>query len=277
MSIVESVEQIERNAKFFHPKELVSSSADAGYFRSLLKKGKVLYITEMRGELVFAPSRFVGYKNNSRKRHEALKNSYQADGKETNPAISKLIGIKHAESVDLDRIFVDHCESIGIVPSKNERKFWISPKASSLIEKSQTDHFEIDASIPNDVKKHLRESRIGQGKYREDLFELWGGACAVTGSNVECVLIASHIKPWAISSREEKTDRYNGILLSSNVDKLFDQGLITFKDSGAIRRSKRILNDDLAKLGISGCERIKSLKEDHYKFLDFHRKNIFRG
>ena len=47
----------------------------------------------------------------------------------------------------------------------------------------------------------------------------------------ERLLIASHIKPWASSNDYEKTDPYNGYMLSPLYDKLFDRGFITFKEN----------------------------------------------
>ena len=41
----------------------------------------------------------------------------------------------------------------------------------------------------------LRQARRGQGKYRDDLLNLWGKACAVTGCDLESVLRASHALP----------------------------------------------------------------------------------
>ncbi|ARF66915.1 hypothetical protein B7C51_02510 [Paenibacillus larvae subsp. pulvifaciens] len=54
------------------------------------------------------------------------------------------------------------------------------------------------------------------------------------GVNEPSLLIASHIKLWKYSTNIERLDKYNGLLLCPNHDKLFDQGLITFTDEGKI-------------------------------------------
>jgi putative restriction endonuclease len=45
-------------------------------------------------------------------------------------------------------------------------------------------------------------------------------------------LRASHIKPWKVSSDQEKLDGNNGLLPAPHTDYLFDQGYISFTDFG---------------------------------------------
>ncbi|MFX7756070.1 HNH endonuclease signature motif containing protein, partial [Acinetobacter baumannii] len=70
------------------------------------------------------------------------------------------------------------------------------------------------------TKQALREARIGQGRFRRDLRTLWQ-RCPITGITNPDLLIASHVKPWAISSDEEKLDPYNGFLFAVHIDRLF--------------------------------------------------------
>lgn len=56
--------------------------------------------------------------------------------------------------------------------------------------------------------KEISKAREGQGKYRELLLEQCH-FCPITMISDERLLIASHIKPWAASSDDEKIDPYN--------------------------------------------------------------------
>ena len=47
-------------------------------------------------------------------------------------------------------------------------------------------------------------------------------------SKIKSILISSHILPWSQCNDEQKLDVDNGILLSPNVDSLFDKYLISF-------------------------------------------------
>ena len=62
----------------------------------------------------------------------------------------------------------------------------------------------------------------------------------LTGSDVLKILISSHIVPWSECTDDERLDVDNGILLSPNVDALFDKHLISFSDEGELITSNAI-------------------------------------
>jgi putative restriction endonuclease len=117
----------------------------------------------------------------------------------------------------------------------------------------------------------IGKRRIGQGKYRRDVIKLWEGKCAITGSSIQELLIASHIVPWKDSSSLEKTDEQNSILLSALYDKLFDKYLISFDDNGKILLSKRIGITEKASLSITGVESIFIKSDRMINYLRKHR------
>ena len=55
--------------------------------------------------------------------------------------------------------------------------------------------------------------------------------CSVTKCSVEKVLISSHILPWSKSNDSQRKDVGNGLLLSPNLDSLFDRHLIQLNQS----------------------------------------------
>ncbi|MCK5468718.1 MAG: HNH endonuclease [Cyclobacteriaceae bacterium] len=99
------------------------------------------------------------------------------------------------------------------------------------------------------------KSRIGQGAFRENLIKLWG-CCAVTGVKNLSLLKASHIKPWRDSTNQERLDRYNGFLLTPNLDELFDAGFITFDPDGLIKVSKELTKRDRLRLHVTDGIRV---------------------
>jgi len=105
---------------------------------------------------------------------------------------------------------------------------------------------------PNQTERSgLVTSRVGQGWYRQEVLKKWGARCPITGVDLKAVLIASHIVPWKDCGDDERLDPENGILLSPSVDALFDRHLVSFSDSGALLRSKRVTADHLSALGIA--------------------------
>jgi len=126
--------------------------------------------------------------------------------------------------------------------------------------------------IPATTKLEQLQVRIGQQRFRREVMEFFDNKCAVTGSNL--LIRASHIKPWRAATNEERSNPANGLALSPVYDATFDLGLITFRPDGQIMLSAK-LTADAAALGVTGNEKIDSLTDEHYAFLDWHRKNIF--
>lgn len=93
-------------------------------------------------------------------------------------------------------------------------------------------------------RKQLIDARLGQGRFRRDVERLWGDACSVSGCAIRETLRASHIKPWKPSSDAERLDGENGLLLTADLDALFDKGLISFTDDGAMIIANRIARAD---------------------------------
>lgn len=110
--------------------------------------------------------------------------------------------------------------------------------------------FSTKRPIGATTRQTIREARIGQGYFRQELIKLWK-ACPVTGLANLDLLIASHMKPWATSDDSERLDPFNGFLFSPHVDRLFDKGLIGFADSGQIMISPLLSVSDLNALNIS--------------------------
>ena len=121
-------------------------------------------------------------------------------------------------------------------------------------------------------KEALIKIRIGQSKFRQKLIDYWKG-CSVTQYKDEKLLIASHIKPWKDSENNEKLDRYNGLLLTPTLDKLFDRGYISFDDEGCMLFSKSL--NDKEELFLNEDMKIK-IENEHKKYLKFHRDYVFK-
>jgi len=153
--------------------------------------------------------------------------------------------------------------------------FYDSRHHTSIINAQETeiDQRNID---PND-KKEIKSSRKGQGKYRLAVINEMG-ECLITKVNDERILVASHIKPWSISTDEERIDKYNGLLLTPTYDKLFDQGFITFSNDGCVLVSPYISPLNLKRLGlINGKKYELPSNAKRSAYLDYHRKEIFKG
>jgi putative restriction endonuclease len=122
-----------------------------------------------------------------------------------------------------------------------------------------------------EVERMVRQ-RVGQQKFREAMLDYWGGACAVTGVAVPEVLRASHAKPWAECECDaERLDVFNGLLLTANLDALFDRFLISFDAQGRLVTSSSLGEADLKRMGILPGMKLRWIADEHQSYLAFHR------
>lgn len=273
MHIIHTIEQLERNLEELERAR--SSSKAAAEYRALIKRGTCFLPYISSAGLSFAPSRFIGYVDNQLKKHTA---NPSKDGRITNSAINQLMGTAPCANSSLEQAYIDFCENIGVAPSKKgsfgvKRKYWITPEAITAIENKTEEQINQNTDLTATEKSQLIRARIGQGIFRTDLIRMWG-QCSISGCDIIPILRASHIKPWRLSENAERLDKFNGLLLSPNLDALFDKGLISFTDHGDLLISNRLTEDALQSLGISRNSKIK-LKPAHLKYMKWHRDNLF--
>ncbi len=121
-------------------------------------------------------------------------------------------------------------------------------------------------------KERLMLARVGQGQFRKQLLSRWG-TCSVLGCGPDTALVASHIVPWrSCLNNRERLDVNNGLLLSPNLDKLFDRGLISFADDGALLVSGDLNRDDAVALGLLPDMRLRTVRPGILKYLARHRE-----
>ena len=129
--------------------------------------------------------------------------------------------------------------------------------------------------IQETEKLRLVKSRNGQGLFKDRLREVEEG-CRLTGLTDIKYLIASHIKPWTKSNDFEKLDGNNGLLLSPHVDKLFDNGYISFEDNGSMIISTQLNTNVLELWSIDKDRGVGSFNDEQKDYLQYHRNNVFK-
>ena len=149
-------------------------------------------------------------------------------------------------------------------------------EAEEVLSQAVIDAITKDTQISVTERDSLIKSRVGQGAFRTTLLEKYKGACVVTGITLKNLLIASHIKPWAVSSNAERLSSENGLLLSANYDRLFDCGLISFDDSRKIIVSRYV--DEANKKRLHLTDEVTaniSISTEMKHNLEYHRDVIF--
>ncbi len=86
-------------------------------------------------------------------------------------------------------------------------------------------------------EEYLTRGRLGQGAFRVLVTDAYQRRCAVTGERTLPVLEAAHIRPYALAGPHQIS---NGILLRSDLHKLFDLGYITVTPERRLAVSSRL-------------------------------------
>ena len=138
------------------------------------------------------------------------------------------------------------------------------------------DAIKNDTTISKTERTAIIQSRVGQGEFRKSLMDKYNGRCIITGIDHPKLLVASHIKPWAVSTNAERLSVNNGLLLSATYDRLFDSGLITFNKMGCIRLSRFIGDENVKRLHLEENVQFDLHLDGHMReYLDYHNEVLF--
>ena len=154
---------------------------------------------------------------------------------------------------------------------------WAVDQVMSVINAIEPMDQVATTKIANNSNKTERQqlilARIGQGKFRDDLMMIWKGSCAVTGLSTPAILRASHMVGWSETSDDrERLDANNGLLLSANLDALFDRKLISFDNEGNILLSPNLTIQDRTFLNLENAKLRKIPTPAQLIYLTRHRQ-----
>jgi len=153
----------------------------------------------------------------------------------------------------------------------------LAPAASMQVAEEPADYVVISEAGMNSIDRAVtsKSRGIAQRLFRGNLLRLWQGACAVTSVQEPRVLRSSHIKPWTNSNVQEKVDHFNGLLLVPNLDTLFNEGLISFRDDGRILVSPDWHTNDQRRMHITPDLHLRTVHPESWPYLEFHRDVMF--
>jgi len=145
-------------------------------------------------------------------------------------------------------------------------------------------HFQPETRIEEGARygsPTLVTPRLGQGSFRILVTDAYGRACAITEEHTLPVLEAAHIKPFAEGGPNKI---FNGLLLRSDVHRLFDKGYITVTPELRIEVSRRLkeeFENGRSYYPFDGkpLNHFPSDKQDwpSRELLAWHNENAFRG
>ncbi len=122
--------------------------------------------------------------------------------------------------------------------------------------------------------------RLGQGAFRLQVTDAYARRCAVTGERTLPALEAAHIKPFA---EVKAHDVRNGLLLRSDLHRLFDLGYVSVRPDLRFAVSRAIRDDfengrDYYALDNKEIRLpVDAKKEPARELLEWHYDKLFRG
>jgi hypothetical protein len=153
----------------------------------------------------------------------------------------------------------------------------LAPAESMQLAEEPADYAIISEAGMNSIDREVttKSRGIAQRLFRGNLLRLWQGTCAVTSVQEPRVLRSSHIKPWNTSNMQEKVDHFNGLLLIPNLDTLFNEGLISFKNDGRMLVSPDWQTEDKRRMHITPDLHLRKVHPESWPYLEFHRDIVF--
>lgn len=133
-----------------------------------------------------------------------------------------------------------------------------------------------DDSLKEMVREQLVMAGLGQGKFGSRV-EIVRAACRAPGISDGNFLIASHIRPWSVSSNDERSDGKIGLMLSPHINQLFDVGYISFNNDGSLIDSTVLQPKVLSAWSIDVSVNACRLNKHQSGYMAYHRKNAFWG
>jgi len=180
----------------------------------------------------------------------------------------KVVMLRCNRYADRPSEFVFNVVSIAAEPTSTETTYPAQEQADFAI-LSEAGVNSIDRAVTT------KSRGIAQRLFRGNLLRLWQGSCAVTGVQEPRVLRSSHIKPWTKSDVKEKVDHFNGLLLVPNLDALFNETLISFRDDGRILVASDWRANDKRRMHITPDLRLRKVHSESRPYLEFHRDTMF--
>jgi len=161
------------------------------------------------------------------------------------------------------------------------RALWRSVQDSMLAQRAQD---AISTGVDENDRRFgaefLTRGRLGQGAFRVLVTDAYLRKCAVTGEKTLPVLEAAHIKPYALRGPHSVK---NGILLRSDLHKLFDLGYLTVTPALRVEVSPRLKaewENGREYYAYHGrelvCRPADALNLPNKEFLQWHNENTFK-
>jgi len=122
--------------------------------------------------------------------------------------------------------------------------------------------------------------RVNQARFRRAVLASYNATCCMSGLSIPKLLVASHIVPWSMDSKN-RLNPSNGLCLSALHDRAYDQGLLTVLPDFTIRVAEDLRRPELdpfAQTTLAQCQRQSIRLPERFRpapgFLEAHARRF---
>ncbi|MBR4449590.1 MAG: hypothetical protein IKS30_05265 [Treponema sp.] len=125
MELIETLEELKNNAKMLSDYIKSENFVQKSFALELIKNGKCFVVFESDKGLEFYPSKFLGFKENNKDKHETAKKEKTIHGILSNHRIDEILKCGCMPNSSYEKEFQKFCSENGIYPKNQVRKFWL--------------------------------------------------------------------------------------------------------------------------------------------------------
>lgn len=190
----------------------------------LIRKGKNFVAYDFEGKLHFAPSRFIGYKNNTLSKH--LRKDNGKNGSETSGKLRRLYLLGQDDpNAKLQKIWERYCRELQVEPTNGIKKFWMLTDYHSNV--SPCEEF---AEGKKYYRQHVAYERnnVAVRKAKEKYIRENGSVCQICGFDFHATygdvgrnyIEAHHTKPVSEMKKGDVTRVEDLAMVCSNCHRM---------------------------------------------------------
>ena len=145
------------------------------------------------------------------------------------------------------------------------------------LEEDTTEEFPIGQE-----KSVVTRVRLHQRFFRRMILASYNSKCCITGLAIPELLVASHIVPWAVDTKNRVNPR-NGLCLNAFHDRAFDKGMLTLTSTFKVKvssRIKEVQDDEVTKDYLLRYHDSEIIIPEKFvpdiSFIKYHNQKVFR-
>jgi hypothetical protein len=126
MELIDNMSELKENLSTLEKYMNSKDSSEREFYRKLIGNGICFVEYKKENKTIFAPSRFIGYKNNNMLNHI---NNDMKDGKETTPRINYILQQECKQDEECNYLYKLFCNQLGFTANAKgkfgvDRKYW---------------------------------------------------------------------------------------------------------------------------------------------------------